>query len=202
MRKLLAVFLFITLTLPPVDAEPPRVFRAPATPAPATPATDGTGAPKRSLLERLMNPGPTPAPAPAPTPTPFAKRPRKSKTPGEGETQKPVPAVMAAPTATAKSSAGKGTAKSAPKDKSDLSGMDDSTKFKIVKAKAMEDSQVKELKAKADSEVDETDARKALDAYNRALFRKVREIEPSLDGYVDRIESSMARRLTAEKGKL
>jgi hypothetical protein len=91
--------------------------------------------------------------------------------------------------------------KSAPKDKSDLSGMDDSTKFKVVKAQAMEDSQVKELKAKAESEVDEADARAALDAYNRALFRKIREIEPSLDGYVDKIESAMTRRLSAEKGK-
>ena len=65
----------------------------------------------------------------------------------------------------------------------------------------MEDPQVKELKAKADSEVDEADARKALDAYNRALFRKVREIEPSLDGYVDKIEASLSKRLSAEKGK-
>lgn len=79
--------------------------------------------------------------------------------------------------------------------------MDDPAKFKAVKAKAMEDPEIKELKNKADGEVAEAEASKALVNYNRALFRKIREIEPSLGDYADRVEQSMSKRLGSEKGK-
>jgi len=79
--------------------------------------------------------------------------------------------------------------------------MDDPAKFKAVKGQAMEDPALLELKNKADSEVDEAGANKALMDYNRALFRKVREIEPSLTDYADRVEQSMTKRIGAEKGR-
>ena len=85
--------------------------------------------------------------------------------------------------------------------KIDLSGMDDAAKFKAVKEKAMEDPEVKDLKSPADSEVDEAEAHKALTAYNHALFRKIRDIEPSLGDYSEKVEKAMNRRLGAEKGR-
>lgn len=85
--------------------------------------------------------------------------------------------------------------------KPDLTGLDDAAKFKVVREKAMEDPELKELKSKADGEVDEAEAHKALAAYNRALFRKIREIDPGLGDYSEKVEASMQRRLSAEKGR-
>jgi hypothetical protein len=79
--------------------------------------------------------------------------------------------------------------------------MDDPTKFKAAKAKAAEDPAIMDLKSKADSEVNEAEASKALAAYNRALFRKIREIDPSVSDYADKVEQSMTRRIGSEKGK-
>ena len=91
--------------------------------------------------------------------------------------------------------------KPAPAVKIDVTGMDDAAKFKAVKAQAMQDPEVKDLKSKADGEVDDAAAQKALVAYNRALFRKIREIEPSVAAYSERVETSMTKRLSAEKSK-
>ena len=88
-----------------------------------------------------------------------------------------------------------------PPVKLDLGGMDDGAKFKAVKAQAMEDPEVKDLKSKADGEVDDAAAQKALVAYHRALFRKIREIEPSVTGYSERVEASMTKRLSVERSK-
>ena len=79
--------------------------------------------------------------------------------------------------------------------------MDDPVKFRAAKLVAMEDPAIKDLKTKADSEVDEAEAQKALSAYNRALFRKIREVDPSVSDYADRVEQSMTKRIGAEKGK-
>ena len=96
----------------------------------------------------------------------------------------------------------KGTKGSKPKNeksKPDTAGMDDSTKFKALKALAHEDAQVKELKAKADSAVSEADAHRASVAYNKALFQKIRELDPSVAPYSEKIEQAMMKRLNSEK---
>jgi len=121
-------------------------------------------------------------------------RPKREEVEKPSTEEKPAVTVAVAKPAPSKK-------KAAPAPKTDLAGLDDATKFKLVRAKAMEDPQLKELKVKADSELDEAEAQKAGAAYNRALFRKIREIEPSLDGYVDRVEGAMSKRLAAEKGK-
>ena len=102
-----------------------------------------------------------------------------------------------------KGTKGKPVAKkvSTPPAKLDLTGMDDGAKFKAVKAQAMENPEVKDLKSKADGEVDDAAAQKALSAYNRALFRKIREIEPSVTAFSERVEASMTKRVSAEKAK-
>jgi hypothetical protein len=74
-------------------------------------------------------------------------------------------------------------------------------KFKAAKARALDDAHLKDLKSKADSELNESEAHKALMNYNRALFQKIREIDPSISGYAGKVEQSMTRRIGAEKGK-
>lgn len=77
--------------------------------------------------------------------------------------------------------------------------MDDATKFKTLKALALEDAQVKELKARADTAVDDADAHRASVAYNKALFQKIRELDPSVVPYAEKIEQAMMKRLNGEK---
>ncbi len=97
----------------------------------------------------------------------------------------------------------KGTRGRKPKSekaaKPDTTGMDDATKFKTLKALALEDAQVKELKVNADTAVSEADAHHASVAYNKALFQKIRELDPSVAPYAEKIEQAMMKRLNSEK---
>ena len=77
--------------------------------------------------------------------------------------------------------------------------MDDAAKFRVAKAAAQEDAAIKELQVKAEGALTEPEAHAASVAYNRALFRKVREIEPTIGGYVDKMEDAMLKRLNSEK---
>jgi hypothetical protein len=196
MRKLFVALLVTSFALPSVNAEDaaPRGRLVPV-PAPAE-----NPAPKRSLFQRLFGPLPTPTPVPRPSPTPapiVKRRPR------------PKPAAVESADATASATekaktapAAKPSAKSkATGNRPDLTGMDDPAKFKAVKAMAMDDPEVKDLKKKADGEVNEAEANKALVAYNRALFRKIREIEPSITDYATKVEESITKRIGGEKAK-
>lgn len=82
--------------------------------------------------------------------------------------------------------------------------MDEAAKmeaFKLLKAQALEDEEVRMLKEKADNSISEADARRASVAYNHALFRKVRDLEPKLAPFVERLENAVMKRLEAEKPK-
>ena len=59
----------------------------------------------------------------------------------------------------------------------------------------MEDPQVRSLKARADDAATEEESRKALRAYNKALFEKMRKVDGSLSDRIDRMEAAMLRRL-------
>ncbi len=83
--------------------------------------------------------------------------------------------------------------------KPELAGLDDAAKFKAVKSTALEDAEIKALKTKADTTVDEAEAHRASIEYNKALFRKIRSIEPTLGDYVEGVEQAMMKRLGAEK---
>jgi hypothetical protein len=116
--------------------------------------------------------------------------------PAESPEEKKTSAESKDTAATTKS--GKKAAPAKP-EKSTTEVVDDAEKYKTVKAAALEDPAVKELKTKADGAINESEAHAASVAYNRALFRKIREIEPSLDGYVDKVEAAMMKRLSGEK---
>ena len=69
-------------------------------------------------------------------------------------------------------------------------------RFEIAKAKAMEDAQVKGLKAKADEAASDEESRTALRAYNKALFEKIRRIDSGVSERATRMEAAILRRLS------
>jgi hypothetical protein len=199
MRKLFVALLAATFVLSPLHAAlNPAAARE--TPAPKPAAPEAQGEKKPSWMKRMFGPSATPTPAPTPDPV-VKRRPRPKATPATGvpptvekvpEKVTPAPGPRPKP---AKSTSKKGTPPAA-----DSTGADDATKFKAAKSLAQDDPHLKELKSKADGEVNEAEAHKALVNYNRALFQKIREIDPSVSDYAGKVEQSMTKRIGSEKG--
>jgi hypothetical protein len=59
----------------------------------------------------------------------------------------------------------------------------------------LEDDKVQELKQKSDAAFGDEEGRKAMRAYNKALFRKMRSIDPSIKERADATEAAIMRRL-------
>ena len=68
-------------------------------------------------------------------------------------------------------------------------------KFSEAKRKAMDDSEVAGLKNKADTAPEGDEARKAMRAYNKALFDKMRKLDPALKDRIDGTEAAVMKRL-------
>jgi len=68
-------------------------------------------------------------------------------------------------------------------------------KYSEAKRKALEESDVQQLKAKAADAADEAEARRAMRAYNKALFNKMRKLEPTLKERIDGTEAALMKRL-------
>lgn len=149
----------------------------------AAPAENAEPKPKPALIT-----APESAPEPAAKPDAEPKSEPAAKTDAEPKPEEPKPAKVT-----------KGRKPKTEKTKPDTAGMDDVTKFKTLKALALEDAQVKELKTKADTTVDDADAHRASVAYNKALFQKIRELDPSVAPYAEKIEQAMMKRLNGEK---
>lgn len=71
---------------------------------------------------------------------------------------------------------------------------EESSHFQAAKAKALDDARVKELQAKAD-EATGAEAKTASRRYYKALYDKMREIDPSVKDRIDRTEAATMRRL-------
>ncbi len=171
----------------PAEAKPDAQPKPEAKPD-AAPAEKAEPKPKPALITAPESaPEPAAKPDAEPKSEPAAKADAEQK--AEPKPEEPKPA--------------KGTKGRKPKPekpaKPDTAGMDDATKFKTLKALALEDAQIKELKAKADSAVSEADAHRASVAYNKALFQKIRELDPSVAPYSEKIEQAMMKRLNSEK---
>ena len=216
MRKLFTTLLLTSFVLPlhaqrsistSRDAVPPRLIAtAEKEEKPEKPKTDKP-AQSRSFLQRMFGPRPTPTPPPAPVVKNHPKpKPKPATDESTDETPKKVtpkaPSTGETPstTGTTKPKTAKPVKKGAPTS-TDGTALDDATKFKNAKTKALEDAHIKELKSRADGEVNEAEAQKALESYNRALFQKIREIDPSVGDYSGKVEQAMHRRLNAEKSK-
>ncbi len=64
-----------------------------------------------------------------------------------------------------------------------------------AKAKAIADPKIQELRGKADLAPSEGESRKALREYNKAMFKRMKEIDPSIKEHVDRMEAAVMSRL-------
>ena len=217
MRKLFVALLLTSLVMPSVygqanSAPPPR----PLPPRVVAPAVEKPEKPvqTRSFFQRLFGPRATPTPAPTPAPVvthrPKPKPKPAPETPSDAPAKvtpkattkvRPADAVPPTPTvATTSPKTGKGAGKKGAASAGALAAGDDAARFKAAKAKALEDAHIKDLKGKADGEVNESEAHKALVNYNRALFQKIREVDPSVSDYAGKVEQSMSKRLGSEKG--
>jgi hypothetical protein len=68
-------------------------------------------------------------------------------------------------------------------------------RYDYARARAVEDEHVRDLKAKADNATSEEEGRKGLRAYNRALFDKMRKLEPAISDRIERMETAVLKRL-------
>ena len=73
----------------------------------------------------------------------------------------------------------------------------DRTRFHELKAQALEDQDLKVLRDKADSLTGDG-AREAEKEYDKALFKKVRAMDPSISDYIDRLETATMKRLDGQ----
>lgn len=71
---------------------------------------------------------------------------------------------------------------------------DENTRYREIRAKAQEDSEVLSLQDKMDNANDDAAAKTTRDYY-RALFEKMRKIDPALKERIDRTEAATLRRL-------
>ncbi len=161
---------------------------------PVTPDTETTETPAPAAAVKPTETAPPPPPPAPETPgsTPPPPPPATGETPAPAETPKPVETPPAPPV---KGTKGKKPVKPANPDKPDLSSLDETARYQAVKATALKDEAIQSLKSKADSTIDANEAKEASIAYNRALFKKIRALEPSLDAYVERLEQAVLKRV-------
>jgi len=68
-------------------------------------------------------------------------------------------------------------------------------KYDEVRSRALADERIQKLREKADGALSEEEGRKELRAYNKALFEKMRALEPSISGRVERVEAAVLKQL-------
>lgn len=68
-------------------------------------------------------------------------------------------------------------------------------KYDETRKKALEDEEVRKLKEKANTAPNEEEGRRALRAYNKALFNKMRSLDPSIKDRIDAMEAGVMKRL-------
>ena len=179
-----------------------RVFggkKATPTPAPATPTPKPVGK-KQTRTKPVVKPraGAT-KPRVTTTDTDTIEKPRvEQKMPPEN-TEPPVkndPIVKPPTVKNSKPKTGNDKVQNFPPstDTTDADAVE-KQKYDQAKAKAIADPKVQELRGKADLAASEDASRKALRDYNKAMFRRMKEIDPSIKDHVDRMESAVMSRL-------
>ena len=153
---------------------PKPVYPSETTPKPEKPGTTPKPVKSAATPKPEKIPGVTPAPL-EPVATPTGKKPPKNKssTPSPSAASRPVEPSADADAET--------------KEK---------LRFETAKSKANEDPQIRSLKAKADEATTDEESKAALRAYNKALFEKVKRIDPSVSEWADRLEAAILRRLS------
>ncbi len=182
----------------PTPAATPRGHKGPHNPA-TTPPPDAVRTTPRPSPEKPAQPNPEP-PIKLNKPAPPSK-PEKPVTEPVVKPEKP--AATPKPTPTPKASKLVATpppikkvAKPIIEPPADADPeVKEKYRFEKAKARAVEDPQVQSLKAKADDAVTEAESTKALRAYNKALFEKMRKVDGTLSERIDRMEAAILKRL-------
>ena len=204
---------------------PVRRTIAKATPVPvATPIPKKPGFWERVFGKKKPTPAPaTPTPAPVikkkVAPKPRAKKPKPAITETDngtngsdkiangqpaksGDESTPPKNEEREKPSTPKPGKGKGTAQRSQDFPPSTDNADaeivEKQKYEQAKAKAVADPKVQELRGKADDAASEDESRKALRAYNKAMFKRMKEIDPSIKDHVDRMEAAVMSRLGGE----
>lgn len=155
-------------------------------------------------------PEPAPKPSPKPTaksatapsaPTPGAATTDSEKKAGESAVGTEGPAAAERPTGVALQKGRKGTKNAATslQNKPDTEEGDpeeiEKKHYDLAKAKAMEMPEILALKEKADNASTDEESRRALRIFNKALFNKVRQLDPTIKDRADRVEAALMKRL-------
>jgi DnaK suppressor protein len=195
---------------------------ATSTPTPAPTATPSP-TPRKVVVRKVPATTPVPMPEPSTTPKPGKTVPVKTDKPAppvspdkasatlkpvkpaatpkldmpKAATATPVPPTKKVATTKPAITEPKEPKKTQPEPPADADpDVKEKYRFEQAKAKAMEDSQVKSLKAKADDASTDEESRKALRAYNKALFEKIRKIDNGVSERADRLEAAILKRLS------
>jgi hypothetical protein len=119
-------------------------------------------------------------------PTEGTKKPSfQTKSSGGAAAPAPAPAPPQPATAPAEAPKRKAAPKAASKDP-----LAEDERFNIARKTASEDPKVKELREKADQAKNEDSGSKAMRAYLRALYGKMRALEPSLEERINLTEAA------------
>lgn len=192
------------------EGEHPSAAGAESTPKPA----NATPTPKPAPTPKAT-PTPKPTPTPKASPTPKATNVKPGKPPeATPKPEKPVatpkpekaPSTTPSPTTPAATPTGKKSGKTKPVAAEANATTEpapevdpevkEKARFETAKAKALEDTQIKSLKAKADGATTEEESKTALRNYNKALFQKIKKIDPSVSEWSDRMEAAILKRLS------
>jgi hypothetical protein len=210
------VIVIVKVTPTPAEAATPTPTPSPGpTPKPAKESKS------KSWFSSLFKPhGKKPSPSPSATATPHKHRIKTeeeeaSPTPGvtieSTPTPESTPAATPAEEATPAPAHNPGTMSSqvpfvpAPtpsepvvetKSPAEIEA-DEESHFQAAKAKAMQDADILDLQSKADSATGD-DLQPAEKRYYRALYDKMRDIDPSIKDRIDRTEAATMRRVEAE----
>lgn len=175
----------------------PRPTQAPATPTPTSKPRITKPTTTRRPVARTTS---RPKSKPASTAADATGKPAATTT--DATVEKPAP-KPAAPRTTTRQTTSKpaATAKVAPPPPgtTDLEELD-KQKYDAARVKAMEDPEIQALKQKADEAVSDAEANQAQRAYNKALFAKMRKLDPLIKERIDRMESAVMKKLSDQPG--
>ena len=73
--------------------------------------------------------------------------------------------------------------------------LDEEQRYRAAKARAESEPAIQKLKLRADGALTLDEARETLAAYNRALFRRIGQIDPTVKEHADLVQSAIQRRM-------
>lgn len=169
-------------------AAPRPKARPPVTAANETPKKPATTASPKPAVRKPSTPKPTPEGPEVVKPVPPVEKTEPKSTPEPKPRSTPTPRVKKETPA---------ISKSVPAELPPGSDAEATERWKFGEArrKALEDPEVAGLKNKAENAPEGAEARKVMRAYNKALYEKMRKLEPGLKDRIDGTEAAVMKRI-------